>query len=175
MERLLVLYLWQFVLVYIDDVIIFSASLDEYVKYLDQVLELLENSGVTLSLSKCHFAYPSITALGHYVSRLGLSTMEEKVEAVRRMFFLTSLRELETGLGFFGYYRKFVPYYAAIARPLVKLKTKGFKGSLNKGRPRRNHAEKKQLSVHRSDPPPARIASPQLSEPELSSESAKRL
>ena len=151
MERLLAPYLWQFVLVYIDDVIIFSASLEDHVKHLDQVLDLLEKSGVTLSLSKCHFAYPSITALGHHVSRLGLSTMEEKVEAVRKMLFPRNLRELETGLGFFGYYRKFVEHYAAIARPLVQLKTEGFKGSPNKGRPRRNHAEKKKLSRRISD------------------------
>ena len=146
MERLLAPYLWQFVLVYIDDVIIFSASLDEHVKHLDQVLELLERSGVTLALSKCHFAYPSITALGHHVSRLGVSTMEEKVDAVRKMSFPRNLRELETGLGFFGYYRKFVKDYAAIARPLIKLKTEGFKGSPNKGKPRQNHAERKRLS-----------------------------
>ena len=152
MERLLAPYLWQFVLVYIDDVIIFSASLDEHVKHLDQVLELLEKSGVTLSLSKCHFAYPSITALGHHVSRLGLSTMEEKVDAVRKMAFPKNLRQLETGLGFFGYYRKFVKNYAAIARPLIRLKTEGFKGSPNKGKPRQKHADRKRLVEPESEP-----------------------
>ena len=141
MERLLGAFLWQFVLVYVDDIIIYSPSLKTHLYHLDQVLKLLDESGVTLSLAKCHFAYPSIKALGHHVSRLGVSTLEEKVEAVRGMSFPSTLRQLETGLGFFGYYRKFVPHYAAIARPLMKLKTRGFKDSPPKGQPRRRHAE----------------------------------
>ena len=56
--------------------------------------------------------------------------MDEKVEAVREMKFPRNLRELETGLGFFGYYRKFIEHCAAIARPLVQLKTEGFRGGL---------------------------------------------
>ena len=88
------------------------------------------------------------------MSRLGLSTRDEKVDAVRRMAFPKTLRELETGLGFFGYYRKFVRNYVATARPLIRLKTEGFKGSPNKGRPRQNHAEGKKLSDPDKPPPP---------------------
>ena len=71
--------------------------------------------------------------------------MEAKVDAVRKMAFPRNLRELETGLGFFGYYRKFVKNYTAIARPLIRLKTEGFKRSPNKGRPRLYYAERKRL------------------------------
>ena len=52
-----------------------------------------------------------------------------------------TLRQLETALGFFGYYRKFVAHFAAIASPLVKLKTEGFRGGPIKGKPRQRHAE----------------------------------
>lgn len=142
MESLLAPYLWQFVLVYIDDIIIYSSSLDQHIQHLDQVLALLEDSGVTLSLNKCHFAYPSIQALGHHVSRLGLSTTEEKVEAIRQMKFPATLRDLEVGLGFFGYYRSFVDHFASIARPLVRLKTRGFTGAPIKGRRRKNHSSR---------------------------------
>ena len=150
METLLSPYLWQFVLVYIDDIIIYSSSLDQHIQHLDQVLTLLEDSGVTLALNKCHFAYPSIQALGHHVSRLGLSTMEEKVSAIRRMAFPANLRDLEVGLGFFGYYRPFVEHFASIARPLVKLKTRGFKGAPIKGRSRKRHSSKTSLRRNRS-------------------------
>jgi len=51
------------------------------------------------------------------------------VEAIKALQFLRILAELETGLGFFGYYRKFVPHFAGIARPLQIAKTKGFKGA----------------------------------------------
>ena len=127
MELLLSEYLWKFVLVYIDDVIIFSRTLDEHLKQLHEVLQILEQAGITLSLAKCHFAYPSIQALGHEVSRLGLSTAQDKVDAIYKMLFPDSLKQLEYVIGFFGYYRKFVEGFAWVAAPLVILKTKGFK------------------------------------------------
>jgi hypothetical protein len=74
MEDLLKPFLWHFVLVYINDVIIFSRSLEEHLVHLEQVLTTLEESGVTLSVSKCYFAYPDVKLLGHHVSRLGVST-----------------------------------------------------------------------------------------------------
>lgn len=114
MERLFREYLWNFVLVYIDDIIVFSKSIKEHLAYLDTVLGLLEESGVTLSLSKCFFTQPSITALGHHISRPGLATLEEKVEAIRKWEFPTTLSQLEIAIGFFNYYRQFVEHFAAI-------------------------------------------------------------
>ena len=142
MEALFGRYLWQFVLVYIDDVIIFSKNINDHLRHLDTALGLLKESGVTLSLPKCHFAQPSISALGHHVSRLGLSTLEDKVEAVRNWTFPETLQQLETVLGFFGYYRKFIKEYAAIVEPLVRLKTIGFTNAPIKGRKRKNYAKK---------------------------------
>ena len=141
MESLFGRFLWQFVLVYVDDIIVFSRSLGEHLQHLNQVLDLLEASGVTLALAKCHFAYPTLVALGHHVSRLGLSTVREKTDAIRQLAYPTDLRQLEIGLGFFGYYRKFVPGYSDIAQPLLRLKTEGFKGGPMKGRARQNYAD----------------------------------
>jgi len=141
METIFGPYLWQWVLVYIDDIIIFSRTIKDHLAHLGKALQLLEQSGVSLSISKCHFGYPSITALGHHVSRLGLSTVQEKTEAIRDLDYPQSLRQLETGLGFLGYYRKFVEYYAAIAEPLMQLKTAGFKAAPPKGKWRQAHVE----------------------------------
>lgn len=141
MEDLLSRFLWNFTLVYIDDVIIYSRSLSEHLQHLDSVLGTLEQSGVTLSASKCHFAYPDIKLLGHHVSRLGISTAQDKVEAIREMKFPTTLSGLEVGIGFFGYYRSYVPHFAAIVDPLHRLKTVGFRNGPLKGRPRKKHAD----------------------------------
>src|SRR5438876_20039 len=81
MESILAKYLWFFILVYIDNIIIFSRSKKEHLHHLDRILQLLEDLGVTLSIAKCHFSYLSIKALGHHISRLGLSTIEEKTKA----------------------------------------------------------------------------------------------
>ena len=129
MERIFGKYLWKFVAVYIDDTIIFSTSPEQHIHDLSTVLTLLMDSGVTLSLAKCHFAQPGLKALGHWVDRLGLSTVDEKVEAIKCMKFPDTLSELENGLGFFGYYRKFVRNFAAISRPLQELKAKMLKAS----------------------------------------------
>ena len=141
MERILSRYLWKFVLVYVDDIIVYSRSPEVHLQDLDSVLTLLENSGVTLSVPKCHFSYPSIDALGHHVSRLGLSTVREKTDAIREMDYPTTLNQLEIGLGFFGYYRKFVPHFAAIAQPLLDVKKTGFKNAPLKGHPRHVHGQ----------------------------------
>jgi hypothetical protein len=64
------------------------------------------------------------------VSRLGLSIIEEKVEAIRALKFPKTLKDLKSSTGFFNYYRKFVPFHSIITRPLNIIKTYGFKGTL---------------------------------------------
>ena len=140
MEDLFKDYLWKFLLVYIDDVIIYSRSLEEHLNHLDQALHILANIGVTIGISKCHFAYPSVQALGHRVSRLGLSTLREKTDAIRKIAFPKTLKQLEMIIGLFNYYRKYVPRYAHRVENLQALKTLGFKNAPNKGYERDKHA-----------------------------------
>jgi hypothetical protein len=82
MNEILAPYLWLFCLVYIDDIVVFSRSYEEHILHLDKVLSAIADSGITLSLNKCHLFYSSILLLGHTVSRLGLSTHTEKVDAI---------------------------------------------------------------------------------------------
>lgn len=141
-ELLLSQYLWKFLLVYIDDVIVFSRSLDDYLEHLVQALQLLEQAGITLLISKCFFAFPSIQALGHHVSRLGLHTSPNKVAAILAFAFPLSLQDLEHILGFFSYYRPFMDHYTVVAEPLIVSKTKGFKQAPTKGIARAKHARR---------------------------------
>ena len=78
MQTVLAPFLWIFVLVYIDDIVIFSLTLEDHISHLDQVFKAIEGSGVTLSVTKCHFRYQSLLLLEQKVSCLGLSTHKER-------------------------------------------------------------------------------------------------
>ncbi|KID93902.1 Ribonuclease H-like protein, partial [Metarhizium majus ARSEF 297] len=147
MEYLFRQYLWKFVLIYIDDIIIFSRTIEEHVKHLDLALAILNRSGCTLSLRKCHFAQPGLQALGHYVSRLGLSTTEEKTAAILALAMPTNLKELEHGLGLMGYYRQFIDHYSAIVEPLQQIKAMGFRKAPPKNPQRDSYAAKASLPL----------------------------
>jgi Reverse transcriptase (RNA-dependent DNA polymerase) len=108
MESLLAPFLWTFILVYIDDVVIFSRSREDHLHHLDQVLGVLRRSGVTLSAAKCYLAYLSINLLGYHVLRLGITTDQDKIRDMVLKAFPTNLKLLETGLGLFNYYRRFI-------------------------------------------------------------------
>ncbi|KAJ3473679.1 hypothetical protein NLI96_g12880 [Meripilus lineatus] len=125
MQGILAPYLWIFALVYIDDIIVYSRSYEEHIVHLDKLLEAIEQSGLTLAPQKCHLFYSSVLLLGHKVSRLGLSTHEEKVKAILHLRRPTKVSELQTFLGMVVYFSSFIPYYSSIAAPLFQLLRKG--------------------------------------------------
>ena len=127
MQGILAPYLWIFCLVYIDDIVIYSKSYEEHITHLDKVLAAIERAGITLSPTKCHLFYGSILLLGHKVSRLGLSTHEEKVRAIMELERPKKLSDLQTFLGMVVYFSAFIPYYASICAPLFHLLRKGCK------------------------------------------------
>jgi hypothetical protein len=121
MQGILAPYLWLFCLVYIDDIVIYSKSYEDHIDHLDKVLQAIAAANITLSPSKCHMFYSSILLLGHKVSRLGLSTHAEKVQAVMDLARPTKMSQLQTFLGMVVYFSAFIPFYAAIAAPLFQL------------------------------------------------------
>ncbi len=125
MQNVLAPFLWIFALVYIDDIVIFSATFEEHLHHIDQVLKAITGSGITLSLPKCHFAYQSLLLLGQKVSRLGMSTHREKVEAILMLEAPRNVHELHTFLGMMVYFSSYIPFYAWIAHPLFQLLRKG--------------------------------------------------
>lgn len=106
-------------------------------RHLDLSLGILATSGYTMALAKCHFTQPSLDTLSHHISRLGLSTTEEKTEAIRILALPRTLKELETGLSFIAYYRSFIPNFASIAEPLYTLRLISFQNAPQKN-PKQN-------------------------------------
>lgn len=125
MQSILAPFLWLFALVYIDDIIVYSKTYEDHIIHLDRLLGAIEQAGLTLSPSKCHLFYSSVLLLGHKVSRLGLSTHEEKVKAILELRRPTKVSELQTFLGMIVYFSSFIPYYSSIAAPLFQLLRKG--------------------------------------------------
>ncbi|KAL2086841.1 hypothetical protein ACEWY4_017900 [Coilia grayii] len=113
------------VLVYLDDLIVFGATLEEHEKRLMKVLDRLEEVGLKVSLDKCQFCQPKVKYIGHIVSADGIATDPSKVEAVTQWSQPTDLKSLRSFLGFCGYYRRFVANYSSIVKPLTDL-SKGY-------------------------------------------------
>lgn len=109
------------VLVFLDDVIVFSSTIEEHETRLLHVLQQLREYGLKLSPSKCHFFQNSVRYLGHIVSSKGVETDPEKVSALRTWPRPNTLSELKSFLGFAGYYRQFVKDYSRIVKPLSDL------------------------------------------------------
>ena len=114
-------YLNQFVLVFLDDIIIYSDTLEDHERHLRLALQRLREQRLCAKLSKSALCQTEVEFLGHYVGRNGLRVMEDKIEAVREWPVPTSMRELRAFLGLAGYYRRFVKGFSEIALPLTEL------------------------------------------------------
>uniref|UniRef100_A0A8C9SK33 ribonuclease H n=1 Tax=Scleropages formosus TaxID=113540 RepID=A0A8C9SK33_SCLFO len=108
-------------LVYLDDIIVFGRTLEEHEQRLLKVLDRLKEEGLKLSLDKCQFCCPSVTYLGHVVSRDGIATDPSKVDAVKSWPRPESITALRSFLGFCGYYRRFVKDFSKVCYPLNQL------------------------------------------------------
>ena len=127
MQGILAPYLWLFALVYIDDIVVYSSSWEDHIAHLDTVLSAIAAAGITLSPPKCFIGYSSILLLGQKVSRLGLSTHQEKVQAIMDLARPTSMSDLQKFLGMVVYFSTYIPFYSFIATPLFELLKKGSK------------------------------------------------
>jgi hypothetical protein len=121
MQNILAPFLWIFALVYIDDIVVYSKSFEDHLAHIDRVLKAIGRSGITLSPGKCHLGYHSLLLLGQKVSRLGMSTHKDKVDAILQLAEPTKVPELRTFLGMMVYFSAYVPFYSWIVAPLYRL------------------------------------------------------
>lgn len=111
----------QSLLLYLNDIIVFTSSVEDQVSRLDRVLSRLQQEGLKVKLEKCCFFKKEVQYLGHLISRDGVSTDAGKVAAVANWPQPANVSELRSFLGFASYYRRFVDGFSRLAAPLHRL------------------------------------------------------
>ena len=114
-------FLDEFVLVFLDDIIIYSKNANDHLLHVRQVLQRLKDHKLYAKLSKCTFFQTEVEFLGHRLGAEGLKVMPEKVTSVASWPTPTSVKEVRSFLGLAGYYRRFVKQFSKIASPLTEL------------------------------------------------------
>lgn len=124
MNSIFALYTRKFVIVFLDDILVYSPDLATHLKHLRLVLSTLREHQLYAKVSKCSFAKDNMDYLGHIISHKGVATDPEKTAVMKQWPLPTNATELRGFLGLTGYYRKFVKNYGIIAKPLTNLLTK---------------------------------------------------
>ncbi|XP_015688048.1 uncharacterized protein LOC107303452 [Oryza brachyantha] len=120
-------HLRKFVIVFFDDILIYSKNMSEHLEHLNIVLQILDKQQLKIKLKKCTFAQPSVAYLGHVISSEGVATNPEKIAEILNWQEPKNVTELRSFLGMTGYYRRFIKGYGVICRPLHDmLKKDGF-------------------------------------------------
>ena len=109
------------VLVFGDDVLIYSLSLDDHSQHLRAVLNRLKEAGLVVNMKKCQFVKEEVKFLGHLISSGRASPLPDKVKSIEEFPPPKTKKQLQTFLGLAGYYRRFIPAFSTIAVPLYDL------------------------------------------------------
>ena len=108
-------------IIYLDDIIVFSRMPEEHIHRLKAVISKLRAAGLKLKPTKCDLFKQQINYLGHVVSKVGVSTDPDKITAVTEWPQPTTVTEVRSFLGFVSYYRRFIPNFSKVAKPLNQL------------------------------------------------------
>ncbi|XP_074291591.1 putative mitochondrial protein AtMg00860 [Silene latifolia] len=124
MNRVFSPYLDKFIVVFIDDILVYSKTKEEHEKHLRIVLQTLREHQLYAKLSKCEFWLEKVDFLGHIILKGGVVMDPTKIEAVSKWVAPKNVAEIRSFLGLTGYYRRFVKDFSKIARPLTSLMRK---------------------------------------------------
>ncbi|GBG60905.1 hypothetical protein CBR_g16025 [Chara braunii] len=113
----------EYVLVYLDDILVYSRTLEDHLRHLRDVLQRLCKHGFYAKLSNCHFAQRKVDFLGHHVSDQGLHMDDAKITAIAKWPIPTSVKELRSFLGLTSYYSNFIQGYASFTTQPIKGET----------------------------------------------------
>ncbi len=125
MNKVLAPFLDKFVVVYLDDIVVYSKTLEEDVDHLRQVFRTLRDNQLYVKKEKCSFAQGEVAFLGHIIGGGKLRMDQSKVQAIQEWEPPTKVTELRSFLGLVNYYRRFIRGYSSIAAPLTDLLKKG--------------------------------------------------
>nr|GFA25286.1 putative reverse transcriptase domain-containing protein [Tanacetum cinerariifolium] len=124
MNRVCKPYLDKFVIVFIDDILIYSKNEQEHREHLKLILELLKKEKLFAKFSKCDFWIPRVQFLGHVIDGRGIHVDPAKIESVKDWASPKTPTEIRQFLGLAGYYRRFIEGFSKIAKPMTKLTQK---------------------------------------------------
>ncbi|GJZ15964.1 putative reverse transcriptase domain-containing protein [Tanacetum coccineum] len=127
MNRVCKPYLDKFVIVFIDDILIYSKDEKEHEEHLKIILELLKKEKLYAKFSKCEFWIPKVQFLGHVIDSRGIHVDPAKIESIKDWASPKIPTEIRQFLGFASYYRRFIEGFSKIAKSIMKLTQKGIK------------------------------------------------
>ncbi|GKA56713.1 putative reverse transcriptase domain-containing protein [Tanacetum coccineum] len=127
MNRVCKPYLDKFVIVFIDDILIYSKDEKEHEEHLKAILELLKKEKLYAKFSKCEFWIPKVQFLGHVIDSRGIHVDPAKIESIKDWASPKTPTEIHQFLGLAGYYRRFIKGFSKIAKSMTKLTQKGIK------------------------------------------------
>jgi hypothetical protein len=125
MNKVFMEYLDRFVVVFIDDILIYSKSDSDHEEHLRLVLQKLRDNQLYAKFSKCEFWIGEVPFLGHIISNGGISVDLAKVKEIMEWRVPTTVTEIRSFLGLAGYYRRFIEGFSKIAKPMTSLLEKG--------------------------------------------------
>jgi hypothetical protein len=120
-------YLDKFVVVFLDDILVYSKPEEEHEHHLRMVLQVLQEHQLYSKLSKCSFYQNIIHYLGHIISKDGIGVDLDKIKAIREWSAPKNVIEVRSFMGLAGYYRRFIAWFSRIAHPITSLQRKGKK------------------------------------------------
>lgn len=109
------------VLVFFDDILVYSKTLEDHLQHLKEILQIMRDHQLYAKKSKCSFGQSQMGYLGHVISGEGVSTDPEKVKAMVTWPSPSNIKQLRAFLGLTGYYRRFIKNYGLICKPLHQL------------------------------------------------------
>ena len=121
MNDILQPFLDSFVIVYIDDILVYSKNMEEHQQHLWQVLDKLREHKLYAKMKKCSFGQKEIDFLGHHVTQHGIQTDPQKIQAIRDWQLPANVKKLQSFLGLSNFYQRFVNNYAGISAPLTDM------------------------------------------------------
>ncbi|GJX74745.1 putative reverse transcriptase domain-containing protein [Tanacetum coccineum] len=127
MNRVCKPYLDKFMIVYIDDILIYSKNKKEHEEHLKAILELLKKEELYAKFSKCEFWIPKVQFLGQVIDSQGIQVESAKIESIKDWVSPKTPTEIRQFLGLDGYYRRFIEGFSKIAKSMTKLTQKGVK------------------------------------------------
>jgi hypothetical protein len=111
----------KFMVIYLDDITIFSKSDDEHLQHLEKIFRKCRRYGISLNPRKSHFAMPEGKLLGHIISTGGIKIDPKRVEAIQEIAIPRNKKSIQSFIGRINFLRRFVPNFAEIIRPITNM------------------------------------------------------